>query len=45
MEIALLLLFCMTACGRNEETDKGTLVYLEDKIEQSGQVHLHSLSL
>ena len=32
IEIALLLLFCMTACGKNGETDKGTLVYIEDKI-------------
>lgn len=32
IEIALLLLFCMTACGRNKEVEKGTLVYMEDKI-------------
>lgn len=30
--IALLLILGMVGCGKNNETDKGTLVYMEGKI-------------
>lgn len=27
--VVVWLIFCMTACGKNTETDKGTLVFTE----------------